>query len=858
MADYLVTQAIRSFWCTPDQDNQVIIAPRKITLYGGVYTDSGVMWRRYKLPVMGERFHIYDLSGIYPQLLGMAMPSAYGIWYKVSDVCRSERLIVDLYSAKGIQMPRHTSWYMVTHDHELILAVQEQPLIPINLNEETLYFRVYSNAYYNSNRVDALHEFIDVQGKTIRSSDDLLAIQHLYDAAKTRIGETYAFVNGYRVSGVDFFTATIGDVVEFVYDGSIYSVIDFPLKDLPTFNSTMDQKYKYLLHTPNGNFANIDYQDDIDFFLYQPTSQNRFKGVYYHRIQPDAIRQVTHKDYSVPVQYLVAYQDFNPEWTDVNNLILRAHIRKSGYDRVLPNEANRIKELYKLPDPEIAAAIVGVDSVVPEWQADRLENSAYTKVMRSQVLNITPQLVQQAYGYNAISQLLAPSPLFTKNVSNQLLVDLPINLQSRSTLYEYSFEGYLTNWQKHAYGPGYVAKGTDTHLVEALTGYGVVALDEQYGKQFVQIDPSLDYRMYVCNVVGGLPDNIWRDVTNDNVSFVITGNQLKWLVDPTLTYTMVRSNRDFLAYDLSLMVTSGLLEFSLTSQQNRGGALVNTVMQVPMGELDLFLNGKALIEDVDYVVNFPKIVITNKKHLVNPESQAQLIHIRFSGHCLSDLTREKIRDVGFITHGVLSNNNRFDIRDDKVLHINVGGAVYDRSELRFAENHSGVNVPGVADGTPYLVRDIVVPMRGSTIGKTYELRAIAQDTDKHVADYMTLKMPPPSFTQPTSIAERYPVYSPFLSSILDDLKTGLLNDSRIYGQYNDNILMDICKPYEEWLMYDQALEEHKADDSFMIVHPYYRDTVISLDLFQYRFMLRVLKFYFNDSVSISHYVTLKS
>jgi hypothetical protein len=118
-------------------------------------------------------------------------------------------------------------------------------------------------------------------------------------------------------------------------------------------------------------------------------------------------------------------------------------------------------------------------------------------------------------------------------------------------------------------------------------------------------------------------------------------------------------------------------------------------------------------------------------------------------------------------------------------------------------------------------------------------------------------MPAPQFTGTLSIESRYPVYSPFISSILDDLRSGLLKDGRIYGQYNDNILIDICKPYEELLKFDPALTDHPADPDYMIVHPYYHDAVVELDLFQYRFMLRILSFYFNNTISISHFVSVK-
>lgn len=857
MADYLVTRAIRSFWCTPDQDNQANITPAKISQYGGVYSEIPVMWRRYKLPLNGVRFHVYHIGKVYPQTLGMALPNRFGEWIKVADACRNEELIVDLYNDHGVQMPRHSSWYMVTHDTNLILAVQEHPTIPFNLNTEKLHMRVYANAYFNRDNLDRQREHIDVRGMTVRNSTDILAMQTAYTAAKARMGEVYAFVNGYRVSDIDLFTVKDGDVVEFVYDSSIHTVKDYPVKDLEVFNSTMDRKHKYLIHTPRNTLTGIDYHDDVDFFIIKPDANARFKGVYYHRNKEDAVRQVTHKDYAVAVPYVLAYRSVVPGWDNPDELVIRAHVRKSGYDRPLVHEANRIRELYKLPDAEILPAMIGVNAVVPEWNADFLENSAYTKIMRSQVIEVTPELVQDAYGYNAMSQLLAPSPSFTRSFGGQGLIELPVNLQSRSTVYEFDFEGNLTHYQRHIYGGTYVCQQENTHIAELISGHGLLNIDERYGEPVSTLDPLLDYRMYVCNMENGLPNNKWSDVTHSNL-FTIANNQLTWLVNPQLQYTMVRSNRDFLAYDIDLMIQRGVLRFTLTCNQNRDGKFVNTIMQIPLGELDVFLNGKALIEEIDYIVNFPEIVIISKKHMIDPKTTAQKVTVRFTGHATNDMKHEVFEDRGFVQHGVLSNNSRFDIRDDKVLHINVGGAVYDRSELSFAELHSGVNVPGVKDGTPYLIRDLVVPMRGSTKTGTYELRAMAKVTDKHVSDFMSLKLPPPVFTEPLYIERLYQVYSPFVSCLLEDLNSGVMKDERMFGQYNDNVLMEMCKPYEDLLAFEPTLEPHKANRSFVAVHPYYRNTIVELDLFKYRFLMRAVKFYLKDAIELSQFVSISS
>jgi hypothetical protein len=862
MSDYLVVQAMRDVYCSPEQDRQAIYRPAKISLYGGVFTEAPVMWRRYTLPLPGVRFHVYQLGSIYPENVGLKSPKQQGVWLNIAAICKERSLIVDIYSDKGIQLPRSCVWYMVTEDSDLILAVQDQPMIDFNLSEEPLFIRFYANAYFNSPRANSEEDIIDVRGMITRTDADVLTLQNAYNVAKTKAGETYAFINGRRVDAITLINAKAGDVIEYVQDGSIHTVRDFKVSDLMVFNSTLDSKHKYLLHPDSEILSNIDYQDDVDVFLYKDNGNGKFSGVFYHRHQEDAMRQVTHKDYSIPVAYVVGYQASNPDWDDAANLVVRLHIRRSGYSRPLVNEANRIKELYKLPPEDILPAMIGIDAVVPEWTAEHLENSAYTLIMRGEIRDVVPKLVTDAYGYNSLSQILANTPTFPKNIGQQIVAPLPYNLQSRSTVYEYNNNGAMTGWNLHALGDTYVGKRSDTHLIETITGFGTTALDEVYGMQNQSLDPTLDYRMYICGMVAGIPDNIWADVT-DSAMYTIVGNILHWLVDPTLQYTMVRSNRDFLAYDFGIPVTNGVLRFSLTSEQRRfyvntpAGQTPpanNTVMQVPMGELDLFLNGKALIEDIDYFVRFPEVVIISKRHLLPKEDASQIIHVRFCGHCLPTLKREKQADKGFIQHGVLSNNNRYDIRDDKVLHINVGGNVYERSELKFAETTSGVNVPGVADGTPYLIRDIVVPMRGTVYANTYALRGAAQITDQHVADYLSLKMPEPTFTQPLSIEQRYPVYSPFLSSIIEDLRTGYFKDTRMTESYNADVLRDMCKFYERLLAYEPTLDPQKVPDDFMVAHAYYRDVVVDLNVFQYRFLQRVVKLYLNDAISLSPYI----
>lgn len=853
MFDYLIDHALKNVWCTPDQDLQTIVKPARITGASGVFNHVDVLWRSHTLPIKNTRFHVYQIGQLHPSLMGLFNQD--GTWLKMADVCNLQSMIINIYANSGVQMPLSETWYMVTRDKNLIIAVKDQPRIPIKLPEEDLYFRVYSNAYFHSLRSDVAADGVEVRGGTMADTAAIMALQNRWQATWNRNGYTLPYVNGFKVDAINLLTVKPGDVAEFVYDSSIYQMRGESLIDLKTFTSLLDSKQKYLLHTPVvfGD-GTIDYHDDLDFFIAHTDAQGNRKAVYYHRNQPDAVRMVTHQDYSVVVAYVLAYASDQAGWTNIDTLGIEFYMRKSGYVRPLVNENNRIKELYKLSDEDIVRAMLGVDSVVPAWRAEQLEASAYAEIMRSNAGEITPAMVQAAYGYNAISKLVADTPEFTLPYSGQKIVALPYGLQHRGVGYEYDSEGLLLGWFSHPTGRVYTARDIRTRLVEMVAGNYDDKPDEAYGEMEVELDPTANYRMYLCPIVGGLPTNVWRDVTGGG-EYGIIGNTLTWVVDLTKWYPMVRSDKVILAYNIELMMTDGLLKFSLNQRALRNGQDTKYVMQIPMGELDLFLNGRSLVEGIDYIVQFPEIVILNKEYLIDPAGRTQKIAVRFSGFCNPDLSRDIPDDSGFVQYGLLSKNNRFDIRDDKVMRIVVDGKLYDRSELKFAEMDSGISV-NERNGSPYLIKDIITPLRGLTQDTTYSLRAKSQVIDQQVSDYMTLKIPQPVITAPNVIPALYQLVSPMLCKILYDLKNQVLEDPRLKAHYNDALVLELCKPYEYLLAYDPTQEALGFDERYIVIHPHPLPVVMELDIYYYKFITRVNYLYLRNKVELSHLIRL--
>jgi hypothetical protein len=856
MYDFLKDHAYRNVWCTPEQDTQVILEMAKITPIGGVKNIHKVMWRNIALPDQTSTWHIYQIGQVHPLILGLFPKTS--VWVSFAETSNRQKMICDVYNSEGVQLPRVETFYMYNNDRNLIVAVKKNNRIPFNFNNDEIFLRVYSNEFFNTQRAHNTDDFIHVEGGRFTSTQDILDLQTEYNNYIPLEGQVYAFVNGLKVDSIDLITCQIGDVAEFVYDSSIYKVVDFVVEDLLTFESILDLKRKYLLHYSGADNGTIDYQDDIDVFILRDTGSSRHKGLFYHKNNVDSFRSLTHRDYSVTVPYVISYkqkiQSLVPENDVVTNeqLYVRLHIRKSGYQRNLVFENNRIHELYKLSDENIVKAMLGIDSTVKVWRAEELENSGYTRVMRSYGRDITNQMVEDAYGYNAISFISGNTPSEIYNFSANNVVDVPYVLQKGCTAYEYNEDGDLLEWHYHPTGIRYTCQNPNTRRVELIAGRGEQLLNEVYGFTSTPYSRELDFRIYQCRRVSGLPDNNFIDVTNDSTKYSVDNGRIVWLEQNPVFYPMVRFNSSFLAYDTEVSMDSGELKITLAHLQRRGSQVSNWIMQVPMGELDVFLNGKSLIRNLDYVYKFPEIYIINKTHLIDPLNQTQDVHIRFTGFCDPNKNLRERTDAGFIYHGVLSDNFKYDIRDDKVLRITVDGQLKTRDDLVFSEFHSGVSILDPLNGKPYQIKDIVVPLRGIASSDTYTLREKSEEIDDTVSDYLSLKIPQPPRPAFSAIPNRYPVFSPFLSKILHDLVEGrLIIQDKIHTKQE---VLTICNSYEYLLKFDPTQEEQRVNDSYVIIHPHALDVVMGVPLNTYRFIDQANRFYTNNKVSLSPFL----
>lgn len=865
MKDFLVKHAIDNVWCNREQDKQYILAAQRITRYQGGLNYISLLDRRLYLPNKGRRYHVYNVGQVHPDVIGlMAFRPEWQQerWVSFAQAMNEARIFSNIYTTKGVSLPLFKSYYMFTNERDLIFAIELDSNYEVSYSEETIYTRLYHNAYFERlTNVDP-EEFLYCDGHDVRDMDHILDLISKSIHYNNRAGHVYTYINGFLRENISLANTKVGDTVEFIYDSTIKRVVTFTVEDLYTFRSELDNQYKYLLHHLSGQNDTIDYQDDIDIHIYHTPRANSKVGLYYHRNQEDSHRMVTHRDYSISVNYFTylanALSDMFPsENINPMKLKIEVKVRDAGYYRPLIYDNNRIFELYKLKDEDIIDAMVGLDSTVPYWRAEVLEKSAYTEIMRVHDSEVTMDLIQRGYGYNSISKVVGDTPIKTYMQSGIPTIDVPFALSSNSTAYEYDNQGKMIGYYYHEEGTTYRCRNMTARMVEMISGKGTTRPDVRFGTTRVTLPEFDNYRVYRCSIINDVPDQNWEDVT-DSPDYTVVDNELIWTEPLSGQFLMVRTDSTFLTQNLQLNLISGTLYFSLAEEVDYGDGYVPQLLPIPLGELDIFLNGKSLIRGLDYIIKFPMVYIINKKYLAQPSgTRVQNIHVRFTGFADSNLNMDEIEDYGFVEHGYLSNNNRFDIRDDKVLRITVDGNLKHRSDLEFSEDHDGIQVVHAMNGHPYQVKDIVVPLKELEGETTYSLREKSQYIDRVISDYLTLKLPQPDRSHPSAIQDLYPLVSPFFSHLINDMKSGQFNEAYVAREMSDNDVIEVCRGYEYLLEFDPLNEDNQIDEKFTIIHPHNLYRTIPLSIYKYRFLLKVVELYGKGRVSVSHFVELE-
>lgn len=848
--NFLRDHAIRNVWCSPEQDRSFILKPQRVTSNSGAMRSYRLMWDLIPLPDTTSRWHILQVGGIDPIAFNLLAKSFE--WVSMAQACNDRQMHVNIYTTDGIEMPRHETYYRYTQSGTLIVAVRINPRVPAVFASDTISIRLYSNAYWDSVRSAGVSRGIEVHGvivENVNVRSDFIAQYNALLAENPTPGVLSFFHNGVKRDHLAEQSIVVGDSLEYVWDGSVKAQYKLLINDLPVFDSTLDLKRKLLVHPP-GRSNVIDHFDDVDFYI-EGLGANP-QRLFYHRGTTDAIRQLTHRDYALVSPYVQRYGERLQRMgtsVPVESMRVVVTVRHSGYDRPLVYEHGRINELYKLSDTDVLHAMTGLDANIPIWRAAALEASGYTQLMGESLSGITPALTEKAYGYFAMAKYLADTPQTVQDPTGAGYVTVPYKLAYGCTAYEYNAQGLFLGWHHHYVGDRYYVQNPLTRTVELIVGLGGTSLDEVHGVSTTPVHTDRNYKVYQRTRVGGVLQPDVTDVTG-TAAYTIADGVFTWVSQSITAYPTLRSDKRFYAADHTVNIEEGQLRINLQTLQTHANGTGWANMGIALGQLDVILNGRGLIRGLEYFYEKGMIYITAKEYLVMPISTPQQVHVRMVGFCRSDMSIYPEGDVGYVEHGLLSNNKQFDLRDGKVQRLLVRGKLMTRAGVNFSEESDDIAVVHVANGSPYLVKDMHVPLRPEVAPDSYTLMSIAQAVDKQVSDYLTLKNPQADRGPVVAVTERYQVFSPFLCKLIFDMKYGRLTLPN-QTTFTRQDVIAVCKPYENLLNVDPITPSNAVNPAYVVILPHSLPTVLTVSARQYQFMTRVVENYANGMVDLS-------
>lgn len=842
--EWLVDHAIQHVWCQPSIDARFLVKPARLSppegeVYGMVVSEHSI-----RLPKEETWFHVFQIGSFDPKRVGVS--DAWAGWVRADVLVNKYNTHIQLYNDTGRTLPLSLAYFRVLENHNLIVALEMYDL-QADFSTDDLYIRFYDGKFkYSAGYLDDYRSFTN--SKVVRNGEEIFNIVVEYQATQNLPGYTFAFINGYAVPELTLDNVKVWDYVEYFHDGMVKELITFTAGNLSTFSSALDMKRKYVLHPPKS-IATIDFTNDVELFVF-----NGADGRYYNQHTPDSLRQLTHRDYAIPTAKL---QDFVSEidsWSNIDKLKVKLFIRRSGLERPVEFESHRIRELYKLSDQDILRAFSGTDAVLVDWQAAELEQSAYVRLMAAKHVNITNDLCTRAYGYNAISSMVAMTPQQVVNDNGQSVVTLPPLLARSCTVYEYDINGKLLGWYPQAGSASdlYICTNAACALVEVIEGIGTKQIDVNYNAAIYQVEAGLNYRFYTDVLISGVPSGNYTDVTGTNAYSIDDQGVVAWNVDLTRRLPIIVSDKQFLAYEFTEDGYDGLLEFSIAHY--RSDLLAERALPFQPEKVELWLDGRTLTPGLDYVLNWPRVTICNKSYLADTSvpRHSPKITVRCRGVAESVI----VPAYGFVVNGLLSNNNRFDVRDDKVIRLSIDGKINLRNAMNFRED-LGVLVDNGMNGKPYFVDDPTIPLRTITDANTYTLRDEARVIDARVEAYLTNMYPTPNVAVANPIASKHMLFSPFLNKLVHDLIHNILlpvEDDTTH--YISTVQFDaLLAPYLYLVECDPVVTG--VDQRYVEIHPHDGMDYIELTPIQYAIIERANFRYLRNEVVLNKLLKVK-
>lgn len=905
--DFVVQHALDNVWAEDIQDKDYYIRPTRITPNGGSLKYAEVGMVSVGLPnvnVIGSKvfYHVYHIGQLPPQLLGIDIVE--NRWITIDEIADKLECYVNVFLDNGYVVPRSKCHLLrMWPGKNVIMAIEYVPQfdfgyqltvdagtnasrrIPNTLNNQDINIRFYTNARFfaTDRRDDATNADNQMYFQTEPYTNAVLTrIKNNKNNKQVPQGWFVAAGKVYNYAAiVDQFFNLQNQEISVYRDETILDIEYFKLQDMVTFISDRNRnvkKYLVNLNTPAGQLV---YHNDVEYYL-GTYKGGQFKGLCIPVLRIDPITTITNKTHAIRADVITDLINKN-DWLQNDDVHIMAVIRQGGMLRGLIHQNTRIEELFKLPNTVVNSALTGVNALMDEWKAANLEKDDYAQIVEAKRAAVVDDLVFNAYGYNAISRYHHPNPLTVSNYTTDAngqkwySVQLSNVASERNSLVsssdnvieviEYDDKGLFIGRKRVPYmNAGLLVSGYSVARPVKLIEHYINSVNDttlNLGENFDNVitDNDLGLFGFAAYITTSNTSTIapkWVDVSHLNTYFYIDDyKRADGSVVKRLTWNlanlqnlgargMVRINNRscFKTFDIKSLIKGGRSFPILTIPNNSNGKV-----QVEPGTIELWMENRLLIEDIDYVVAWPNIYIGRRIENINTAK----LNVRLSGLAKPETSKhDKAREVGFVQGGVLSVNKHYDIRNDRNIQITVGGVLKTRDEVSFEEKPT---TPSIVDGQPYQIKDYITPVELFTNRRTIIEKAKSEDIDQRVMDYLNQYLTVADVKKPVITNTRWLIVSVFLDEVIARLKAGWLanelktiwNVSQIESWMSDlRYLLNVDVSYFD-----------STDYNYIRLIPHGFVGSISLTERQYMFLEQVCDHYLKGKVQLNHLITIQ-
>lgn len=856
--DRFMEVAKSKIWANQHADRHAIIELCRLTTRTGVIEHLSLPFLETHMPDSPggvSYFVVYEAGAYEKDWVGV--DNVVFDWIPLSNIITVSKSFVMLF-IKNRMLNLDSCYLRKSNNGTLLVAIDRVLNKQFLMDDSPAYLRFYSNVDSTLAGYSSVHDYntINVIGSNYVSWRNGTFIPYKNNVNKVINGnesKVFAFINGFLLP--DFFPASMANLpavlnVQYFTDPKVKNTIRIDYNDFVPFYSEIDDCDKYLMLSHDVN--DYTYCDDIEFFVCgyventitgEPITDISY-GEYLPRLHPNRLRPITAKDWSIK----------KSDWIEITNNLQKAIVRKltnffvyvvvrdSGNQFKYINDSNRTLDLMSLPVDYRKVVYTNTDPTLEFWRVEKVEACKFNQWMGLTTNELTLDAIKEVFSsYGAIDAL---EGIHYNKVNDDYRFPY-LNAMDTTSMIHFDSDGYKV------FGVTNSSADPDTVIPGITRGNEIFLPLNQSGN----LDTLVD-----------IGDHTTTIAANYGVfCYYFNGGTLEYAVygrDYTFSNTVITWKSHMYDFTRYVRQTNKYIKFAveLTDVLIRNGIDIydgrEMLHDVGMGKCLVWYKGKYLIEDIDYVVYNSKIFLTSKSLdsvLDDSPSVNEDLEVIYYGLPHSSLRHTNSDESGWIAHTKMSFDNHYDVFNNRHRMISVGGKVLTRDQIFsqewFVDFNDGA---GFTNGLPWTV--VKLPIFGRI--EEYEIytQSVALDEvlDNRIEGYLTENFTVYNDTSPTTIVDRYDLFSPFLNKIITLVANGSIV---ISGTLTEEEVETKVENHLYMLHFDPVFKHY--GNTFVDFHPMWTLDPITMSSEELAFIRQVNDYYLNGRVKgINKYITV--